>query len=92
MSDAGKTIDVESSSDVVITIPVDANVAFPIGTQIAFVQSGAGKIIFAGETVGLDTITILSKNSNKRTASQYTQAILVKKSTNTWYLFGDLTA
>ena len=92
MSDSGKTLDFTSSSAMTVTVPVNATVAFPIGTQIAFIQSGTGQITFAGATSGGQTATILSKNNNKKTATQYTQSILVKKDTNTWYLFGDLTA
>lgn len=92
MSDAGKTLDFTSSTSVTVTIPLNANVAFPIGSQVAFIQSGTGQISFVGQTAGLDTVTINSKNGNKKTSSQYTQSILVKKGTDTWYLFGDLTA
>ena len=92
MSDAGKTLDFASSSLMAVTVPTNSTVAFPIGTQIAFIQSGTGQISFTGATSGSETATILSKNNNKKTATQYTQSILVKKDTNTWYLFGDLTA
>jgi len=90
--DAGKTIEVNMSTNGTITIPVDSNVNFPIGTQIAFVRTGTGGVTFAGQTVGAETVNLLSKNSNKRIAAQYTQAIIVKRAANTWYLFGDLTA
>lgn len=92
MSDAGKTLDFNSASTSVVTIPVNANVAFPIGSQIAFIQSGTGQISFVGQTAGSETVIIQSKNNNRKTSTQYTQSILVKKDTNTWYLFGDLTA
>lgn len=92
LADAGKTMDVSSSTAVTVTIPLDSAVNFPVGSQIAFVQAGVGQIIFAGQTGVPTSVTILSKNSNKKTATQYTQAILVKKAANTWYLFGDLTA
>ncbi len=91
-ADAGKTLDFGSTSAMVLTIPTNSNVAFPIGTQIAFIQSGTGQITFSGQSSGGETVTILSKNNNKKTATQYTQSILVKKDTNSWYLFGDLTA
>lgn len=92
LSDAGKTIEMNVSTSGSITIPVDSNLDFPIGAQVAFIRTGAGEIIFTGQTVGAESVTILSKNSNKKIAAQYTQAIIVKKAANTWYLFGDLTA
>lgn len=91
LSDAGKTIDLNFSTSGTVTIPLNSNVAFPLGTQLAFVRSGTGAVTFVGQTVGLNSVTILSKNSNKSIAARYTQAVLVKKAENTWYLFGDLT-
>lgn len=92
LADAGKTLDLNFSSAGTITIPLNSNVAFPVGTQIAFIRSGTGAVSFLGQTSGLNSVTILSKNSNKSIAARYTQAIIVKKAENTWYLFGDLTA
>jgi hypothetical protein len=92
LSDSGKTLDFNSSSALSITIPLDSAVNFPVGSQIAFIQSGEGKLSFSGQTSELVTVAINSKNNNKRTAARYTQALLVKKAANSWYLFGDLTA
>jgi hypothetical protein len=90
--DAGKTLDVNSASAVIITVPLDSAVNLPIGTQMAFIQAGTGQVSFAAGSSGGTTVSLLSKNSNKKIASRYSQAILVKKATNTWYLMGDLTA
>jgi hypothetical protein len=92
ISDAGKTIDITSSNSVVITVPKNSNVEFPIGSQIAFIQSAAGQISFVGEAGVPTSVIINSKNNNKKTSAQFTQSLLVKKAENTWYLFGDLTA
>lgn len=92
LADAGKTLEMNLSSSGTITIPVDSALDFPIGAQIAFIRTGSGEITFAGQTVGAESVSILSKNSNKKIAARYTQAIIVKKAANTWYLFGDLTA
>jgi hypothetical protein len=88
-SDAGKTISVESSSDVVITIPLNSTTPFTIGQKIEFIRYGAGAVSFAGATVG---VIINSKNSNKKISSRYSGAVLTKVDTNTWLLLGDLTA
>lgn len=92
ITDAGKTIEMNLSSSGTVSIPVDSAVNFPVGSQIAFIRTGPGEITFSGQTVGAESVTILSKNSNKRIAARYTQAIIVKKAANSWYLFGDLTA
>lgn len=86
-SDSGKTIEVNTTVDTLVTIPLD--LGLPNGSQIAFIQNNTGRIVF---TPGTSGVTINSKNSNKKTSARYTQAILIKKSSNVWYLFGDLTA
>lgn len=89
LPDAGKTIDAESSSAIVITVPKNSSVAFPLGSQIAVIRSGAGDVSFAAED---STVTINSKNSNKKIAARYAPATIIKKSENSWILIGDLTA
>jgi hypothetical protein len=90
LSDAGRTLDVDVATVNTITIPTNSSVPFLIGTQIAFVQTGAGQTSFAA--ANSITTTILSKNSNKKIASRYSPATLIKKDTDTWILIGDLTA
>jgi hypothetical protein len=92
ISDAGKTIEVNSPNSVVITIPLESNVGFPIGSQIAFIQAGTGQISFVGQAGVPSSVAINSKNNNRKTSAINTQSLLVKKAENTWYLFGDLTA
>jgi hypothetical protein len=59
-----------------------------VGTQIAFIQTGAGQLVF----VPASGVTLLSKNSNRKVAARYSPATLIQKSANTWVLIGDLTA
>jgi len=92
LTDVGRTIEANSSSAINITIPLDSVTNFTIGTQIAVIQSGTGQVTFVPATDGTNTVSLLSKNSNRKTASRYSQAIIVKKAANTWYLMGDLTA
>lgn len=58
-----------------------------IGEQITFSQWGAGQITFAPGTV-----TLQSKDNNRKTTKQYSGATLVKVAANTYWLFGDLAA
>lgn len=92
LSDAGKTIVMNSSSANSITIPLDSQVNFPVGSQLAVIQKGSGQTSFVGGTDGTTSVVINSKNSNKRIAARYSQAIIVKDAPNTWILMGDLTA
>lgn len=92
IADSGKTLDVNSSSTITVTVPLESAVNFPIGTQMAFIQAGAGQVAFVPGTDGTNTVSLLSKNSNRKISARYSQAILIKKAANTWYLMGDLTA
>jgi hypothetical protein len=89
LADAGRTLDVDVATTNTITVPTNAAVPFLIGTQIAFIQTGAGQTVFSPSDV---TVTIFSKNSNRKISSRYSPATLIKKDTNTWVLVGDLTA
>lgn len=90
--DAGKTVEINSSSTVTVRVPLDTTLNFPVGSQMAFIQTNTGQVVFEGESAGITTTSILSKNSNKKMSARYSQAVLVKKAANTWYLMGDLTA
>lgn len=88
-TDAGRTIDAESASSLTVTIPANTpSATFLVGTQIAFIQTGPGQLVFDPAS----GVTLLSKNNNKKVAARYSPATLIKKSANTWILIGDLTA
>jgi hypothetical protein len=85
LSDIAKIITLSNASPITVSIPTNAVVAFSIGTRIDFIQGAAGKVTFGGSGV-----TIKSKNSNKSISAQYVAVSLIKESTDTWYLIGDL--
>jgi hypothetical protein len=90
LADAGRTIDIDSTSNITVTIPENiTGSTFPVGTQIAFIRSGTGQVIF---DTASSLVTLQSKNNNKRIAAQWSPATLIQKSNNTWILIGDLTA
>ena len=86
--DAGKTIRVESSSNVTITIPSYATIPFVVGQKIEIVRKGSGEVSIAPAA----GVTLYSKNSNRKIAAQWSGAVLVKDDTNAWILIGDLKA
>ncbi len=83
-----KAIDMNVASVNTVTIPANASVAFPVGTQILLTQSGAGQTVVAGAS----GVTIHSASGNTALATQYSWATLVKRDTNVWWLYGDLAA
>jgi hypothetical protein len=89
LADAGKTLLINSASDITVTVPINSAVPFATGQRLDVVRLGSGNVTFAGADV---SININSKNSNKKIAARYSGATLIKYDTNTWVLIGDLTA
>lgn len=88
LHESGKTITMNSSTAVTVTIPTNASAAFPIGTTLTVIQIGAGETSF----VEASGVTVRSKNSYKKLNTQYSGAQLVKIDTDIWVLLGDLKA
>jgi hypothetical protein len=76
------------ASTYTVTVPPNASVAFPIGTELGFLCQSTGKITLA-QGAG---VTITSLSSYKSVKASGGAAYLVKTATNTWHLAGDLEA
>ena len=74
------------------SIPTNASVAFPIGSQINIIQIGAGQVTINAVTSG--TTTVLSNGGTAaapKLRTQYSSATLVKVATDAWYVIGDIS-
>ena len=85
LTDSGKQV--EMSGGGTLTVPLNSSVAFPVGTSILAVQTGATQVTVAG-AVG---VTVNSSNGLKL-VGQWSAALLVKRAENTWLLSGDTEA
>ena len=85
LADAPKLI--EMSGGGTLTIPTNASVAFPVGTQIAVMQTGASQVTIAGAA----GVTVNGTPGLKLRA-QWSLAVLRKRATDTWVAIGDLAA
>ena len=76
-----------SASDVVVTVPADADVAFPVGAMVVMRQAGSGKLTVVG--AGGATVT---PTSGMLAAARCNGSVIVLRKTaaNTWDLMGDL--
>lgn len=88
LADANTWIEMNSDSAQTVTVPTNAAVAFPIGTEIILIQKGAGQTTISPD----GGVTVNSYDSEDKTYGQYAVAGLKKAATDTWYLFGNLTA
>jgi hypothetical protein len=86
LTDANKMIEMTDSSNRTITVPLDATVAFPIGTSILVARNGTGEVAIAG-AVG---VTLIASGNRLRLYNQYSIATLIKRGTDEWYLSGDI--
>jgi hypothetical protein len=88
LSDANKLVELNVATANTLTVPTNATVAFPIGTQILIAQYGAG----ACTLTAASGVTLRSESAKLKTNGQYAGATLVKIATDEWYAFGNLIA
>lgn len=86
LSDAFKLVTMANASECTLTVPANGTIAFPIGTVVQVMQTGAGSMIIE-PAVG---VTVNSLGGNVRSEGQYAESTLVKVGTNSWYLYGEL--
>lgn len=84
LADAGKLVEMNVASANTLTIPLNASVAFPVGTVINVRQYGAGVTTIGGSA------TIRSRGSLVNLAGTYAEAALTKRATDEWVASGDL--
>lgn len=87
LGDEGSLIQINNAAARTITIPANASVAFPIGTQIRFSRKGAGQPIISGAV----DVTVNSDGSQNQISPQHAIATIIKVGTDEWILFGSLT-
>ena len=90
LTDDGKLVTMDNGSANTLTIPTNASVAFPIGTQILVEQEGTGITTISGGTGSPPAVTINSAGGLVECATQYSTLTLIKKATDIWLLTGDL--
>jgi hypothetical protein len=86
LTDVAKVISLTNAAAITLTVPTNASVAFPIGTQILLYQGGAGQVTVSSSA------TIRSQGTKLKLNGQYSIAGLLKVATDEWVIFGNLTA
>lgn len=89
IGDVGKWKILSDGSGVALTVPPEASVSWPAGTEITIVQGDAGPVTVAG---GSGVTVNVDANLSLVTGGQYAVALLKKTGTNEWLLTGDLVA
>jgi hypothetical protein len=71
-----------------VSIPTDATYAFPNGTAITILNTGAGLLTVNAVTSGTTTVTSAGGTSAAPTVAQYKSCVAIKVSTNAWTIVG----
>ena len=87
LADKGKLVEMSNASANNLTVPLNSSVAYPVGSQINILQTGAGQTT----VVATGGVTINASPGLKLRA-QWSAATLIKRATDTWVLVGDLSA
>jgi hypothetical protein len=91
LTDNGKLVTASNASAQTYSIPTNASVAFPVGTQINLIQIGAGQVTVSAVSAG--TTTVLSNAATPagpKCRNQYAALTCIKVATDTWYIIGDI--
>lgn len=84
ISDRDKIVELNNASAITLTVPLNSAVAFPVGSNITLLQTGAGQVTVAGAS----GVTV-NGNPGLKLSGQWAAATLIKRATDTWVLLGN---
>lgn len=87
LADKNKLVEVGVGSGNTLTIPPNSSVAFPVGSTITILQTGAGQCTL---TAGAGVTVNGTPGLKLRTT--WSSATIIKRATDTWVALGDLVA
>lgn len=92
LANNGQVVTMDNASANTFSIPTNASVAFPIGTQINVLQIGAGQTTIQAVTSGTTTIQSTGATAAApKLRARYSVATCLKAGTDLWYVFGDIS-
>jgi hypothetical protein len=87
LADKNKVVEMSVGSANNLTVPTNANVAYPLGSQIMVLQTGSGQTTIVGQ----GGVTV-NGTPGLKLRTQWSMATLIKRATDTWVAVGDLSA
>ena len=92
LANNGQVVTMDNASANTFSIPTNASVAFPIGTQINVIQIGAGQTTIQAVTSGTTTIQSTGATAAApKLRARYSSATCIKAGTDLWYVVGDIS-
>jgi hypothetical protein len=87
LADKTKIVEMSVAGANTLTVPPNSSVAFPVGSQINILQTGAGQT-----TVTAGAGVTINATPGLKIRAQWSYATLIKRATDTWVLVGDISA
>ena len=87
LTDASDLVEMNVGSANNLTVPLNSSVAFPVGTVISVLQTGAGQT-----TINPTGGVTINGTPGLKLRAQWSSCTLVKRATDTWVAMGDLSA
>lgn len=90
LSDAGKMVEMQTTvTNAILSIPPEASINFPIGTQITVLRTVAGTAsVIISPAPG---VTVVSRGNALKLNAQWAACTLIKRGSNSWVAVGDLS-
>jgi hypothetical protein len=86
IGDRDKIVELSNAAAITLTVPTNASAAFPVGSSVMLLQTGAGQVTIGGAGVTINATPGL------KLRAQWSSATLFKRATDTWVAVGDLAA
>ena len=87
LGDADKIVEMGVAGANTVTVPNNDTVAYPVGTEITILQTGAGQT-----TITPAGSVTINATPGLKIRAQWGSATIIKRATNTWVAIGDLSA
>jgi hypothetical protein len=92
LANNGQMVTMNNASANTFSIPTNASVAFPIGTQLNVLQIGAGQTTIQAVTSGTTTLQSTGATAAApKLRARYSSATCIKAGTDLWYVIGDIS-
>lgn len=89
LADRDDLVTASNASAQTYTIPLNASVAYPVGSLINLIQIGVGQVTVVG-TAGVTVLSTGATAATPKTRVQYSAMTLIKAGTDNWYASGDI--
>lgn len=83
-------VTLNNAGAITLTIPPNSTTAFPVGTILNFVATGAGQVTFAAGA-GVTIVSTGGTAAAPKIRVQYSSAAAIQTSANTWLVIGDIS-